>query len=294
MNTDRENNHGEYWADEGIYIRFNMKKVWAWLVSLFLLSGVCQAQFAYCGVDVASQLVPTGGVAKQTLSNVLIRSQELDVVAGYTATDITVAANNTTAPDGTLTAERLTASAGTSVKRLSSTSGTNRPLSAGPGTNYRSSIYAKAGTHNFISIGDNGDDVSRAVTVNLSNCTIGLNTNNVASSIRSVGNGWCEINTVGIRTDVCGGCKNLSLDVYMVATETSAPNTTLVGTGTETVFSWGAQQNVATTAPSDYLATTTVGLTLGPLCPLGYMQSLTDPSRCFIVGPVTSRTIRTW
>jgi len=263
------------------------KHLFKWIASLFLLLSVAQAQTTYCGIDVNKDLTPNGGVAKGTLSNLLIRSQELDVVAGYTLSNTTISANNTTAPDGTLTAERLTASAGTSVKRLSGTSGTNRPLSAGAGTRYRSSIYAKAGTHNFIAFGDNGDDVSRAVTVDLSNCSIGLNTGNVSSVSRSVGNGWCKIDTVGLRTDICGGCKNLALDIYMVATATSAPNTTIVGAGTETVFLWGAQQNVATTAPADYLATTTTALTLGPLCPLGYSQSLTDPSRCFIVGPTT-------
>ncbi len=293
MNTDREENHGEYWPSP-FAITFNVKKVWAWLVSLFLLAGVANAQVAYCGVDVAKDFVPYGGVAKGTLSNILIRSEELATAAGYTATNLTVTADNAVAPDGATTAEKLTASAGASGKRLTSTSGTNRPLSAGAGTYYRSSIYAKAGTHNFISFGDNGDDVSRGVTVDLSNCTIGLNTNNTASSIRSVGNGWCEIDTVGIRTDVCGGCKNLALDLYMVTSATSAMGSSLTAAGTETVFVWGAQMNVATTAPPDYLTTTTVALTLGPLCPVGYTQSLTDPSRCFIVGPVTSRTIRTW
>lgn len=293
MNTEREDRHGEYWPSP-FAITFNVKKVWAWLVSLFLLAGVANAQTSYCGVDVAKDFVPYGGVAKQTLSNLLIRSEELATAAGYTATNLTVTADNAVAPDGATTAEKLTASAGASVKRLTSTSGTNRPLSAGPGTFYRTSAYLKAGTHNFITIGDNGDDVSRAVTIDLSNCSIGLNTGNVASKAYSVGNGWCYVETVGIRTDVCGGCKNLAWDLYMVATATSAPNTSLTATGAETVFAWGAQMNVSTTAPSDYLATTTVGLTLGPLCPVGYTQSLTDPSRCFIVGPVTSRTIRTW
>jgi hypothetical protein len=251
-----------------------------------LLLSVVQAQTTYCGIDLAKDWVPTGGVAKQTLSNILIRSQELNVVAGYSPSNISIVADNTIAPDGTLTADRITASAGTSVKRLTATSGTNRPLSAGAGTYYRVVLYAKAGTHNFFSVGDNGDDVPRAVTVDLSSCSIGLNVGNVSSSARSVGNGWCEIKTVGIRTDVCGGCKNVAFDSYMVATATSAPNTTMVAVGTETVFVWGVQINVATSFPADYLPTFATALTLGPLCPVGYAQSIIDPSRCYIVGPV--------
>ena len=295
MNTRREDDHGEYWPDvDGPVLRFDMKKFWKWIVSFFLLVSVAQAQVSYCGVDVAKDFVPTGGVAKQTLSNVLIRSQELDIAAGYTATNTTVTADNAVAPDGTTTAEKVTASAGASVKRLSATSGTNRPLSAGAGTYYRTSGYIKAGTHNYVSIADNGDDATRGITLDLSACTIGLQSGNVSAKVYSVGSGWCYVETVGLRTDVCVGCKNLAWDFYMVTSATSAIGSSFTAAGTETVYVWGAQMNVSTTAPADYLATTTTALTLGPLCPLGYTQSLTDPSRCFIVGPVTSRTIRTW
>ena len=288
MNTERETNHGEYWPSP-FTITFNVKKVWAWVISFFLMSGICYGQtyqIEYSGIDRSSNLS-----AKQTLSNLLIRSEELDNVTGYTATNLAVVANTTVAPDGASTADTLTASAGASVKRLAGTSGTNRPLSAGPGTFDRTSAYLKAGTHNFIAIGDNGDDVSRAITINLSTCAIGLNTNNIRSISFSVGNGWCYVETVGTRTDVCGGCKNLAWDLYMVATASSAPNTSLTAAGTETVFVWGVQQNVATTAPADYLATTAAAATFGPTCPRGTSQSFIDPTKCFTV---TDNRARFW
>ena len=292
MNTDRENNHGEYWPSP-FTITLNVKKVWAWLVSFFLMSGICYGQTwttdkgASCGSDVS-----TSYTNKQTLSNLLIRSEELDVLAGYTiSAGLTITANNTVSPDGNTTAERLTADATNSVKRIASTSGTNRPLSAGPGTLYRTSGYIKAGTHSFVNLGDGGDDLGRAITVNLSNCTIGLNANNISSRAYFVGDGWCYVETIGTRTDVCGGCKNIVWDFYLVPTATSPANTVWTTTGTETVFVWGMQMNVATTAPADYLATTTAGATLGPLCPRGTSQSFFDPSRCF---PVRDNRFRVW
>lgn len=254
-----------------------MKKI---LFLVLLFSQTALAQTRYFGVD------PVGIVPKTPSSNLLIRSEELDVVAGYTLTGVTLTANNTIAPDGATTAELVTASVGTSVKRIVATSGTNRPLSAGAGSRYRSIIYAKAGTHRFIAIGDNGDDVGRFVTVDLLDCSIGLNSGNISSQVFPVSNGFCEIETIGQRTDVCGGCKNLALDIYMVASKTTAANTTLAATGTETVWIWGALQNLSTTANADYVQTTTVGITTSSLCPFGTMQSLRDPSKCFALSPV--------
>jgi len=241
--------------------------------TIWSTQGIAQVQF--CGSD-SNQTV------KATLANLLIRSEEADVVAGYTATDITLAANNTTAPDGTTTAERITANAGASTKRLSATSGTNRPV-ATAATIYRTSVYAKAGTHSFISFGDNGDDVSRSVTVNLSNCTVGVSANILSSNVYQVPNGWCKIELTATRTNVCGGCANLALDSYMVTSATSAFGSSFTAAGTETVFIWGMGQNLAT-SPPDYLQTVAAAATLGPLCAAGTTQSLNDPTRCFAVA----------
>jgi hypothetical protein len=254
-----------------------MKKII--LLTIFLAStiwsthGVAQVQF--CGSD-SNQTV------KATLANLLIRSQEADVVAGYTATAVTVAANNTTAPDGTLTAERITANAGASTKRLSATASTNRPA-ATASTLYRTSVYAKAGTHNFYSFGDSGDDVLRSVTVDLSNCTVGASANILSSNVYSLPDGWCRIELIATRTNICGGCANLALDSYIVTSATSALASSFTAAGTETVFIWGMAQNLAT-SPPDYLQTVAAAATLGPLCPAGTTQSLNDPTRCFAVA----------
>lgn len=227
--------------------------------------------------DYYGQGIPT--TPEVTLSNILIKSEQGDYTGGYTATNVTVTANTTAAPDTTITAETLTASAGTSVKRLSGTPGTNRPLSAGPGTLYRAAIYVKMGTHRYVYFGDNGDDVPRGVTVDLQSCLVTLESGNAFSRTSPSGNGWCRIETIGTRTDVCGGCKNLALDLYLVSSATSVSGSSLTAVGTETVYVWGMQENLAS-SPPDYLQTDAVAATLGPLCPMGSTQALFNPNAC--------------
>ena len=293
MNTERENNHGEHWEKEGIYMSFNMKKLFTWILSFFLMLGICQADSGwisaypnYCGSDTLLSYS-----AKQTLSNVLIRSQELDVVAGYTLNATTITADNAIAPDGTLTAERVTASAGAAQHNITATTVTNRPLSAGAGTRYRSTAFIKAGTWQYVAMGDNGDDLTRTFTIDLSNCSVGANTNSLSVTSYLANNGYCRIDVIGQRTDVCGGCKNLAWTMWFVTNASSAGASSYTASGTETVFVWGVQQNVATTAPADYLATTATALTLGPLCPSGTSQSYIDPTKCYAV---TNSRFRVW
>jgi hypothetical protein len=282
MNTQREDNHGEYWADEGIYLRFNMKKVWAWLVSLFLLSGVCQAQVAYCGVDVASDLVPYGGVAKQTLSNGCTYSEQADH-ANWTKTNMTVSANSAVAPDGTTTADTLT---NTAINATHSNYSTGITVVAG--SVYRQSIYIKYLNHAYFQLRSQSPGTA-LVNILLSSssasiASIGAST--LSASVRTVGNGWYKVEFTYTK-----GAGVTDYVTYHLTNSSYA--TSWASNGTEAMYIWGASLQLASD-PSDYLQAVASATTLGPLCPVGYTQSLTDPSRCFIVGPVTSRTIRTW
>jgi hypothetical protein len=281
MNTERENNHGEYWADEGIYIRFNMKKVWAWLVSLFLLSGVCQAQVAYCGVDVASQFVPTGGVAKQTLSNLLTYSEQFDNAA-WTKSNLTVTANSIAAPDGTTTADTIVNTVTNATHAINSASVTTVASSV-----YRISVYLKYGTYQYVVVRSQAP-ATAFVGVDMLNGIIAVNGSSTLSSrIRNVGNGWYEVDFTYAASGIADFVTiNLTPSTYDASTS-------YIGTTAQNVYAWGASIQLAS-APADYLQAVASTTSLGPLCPVGYTQSLTDPSRCFIVGPVTSRTIRTW
>lgn len=286
MNTEREDRHGEYWPSP-FAITFNVKKVWAWLVSLFLLAGVANAQVAYCGVDVASQFVPNGGVAKQTLSNMVIYSEQLDNAAWTKHGGVTViTANSIAAPDGTTTADLATIGAlgGAATRYIYPTA----MITVVNGSTYRQSTYLKAGTHKYIHYYSQ-TPATAFVDVDLDTCTtLRVGSTTLSSNTSSVGNGWCYVSFTYVQSGVVAAPSYQPLK-----DATSIYTVSWTSVGTETYYLWGAQLNLAS-APADYIATTAAAVTLGPLCPVGYTQSLTDPSRCFIVGPVTSRTIRTW
>jgi hypothetical protein len=288
MNTDRENNHGEYWADEGIYMRFNMKKLWAWLVSLFLLSGVCQAQVAYCGVDVAKDLVPNGGVAKGTLSNLFAYSDPADGTGWTNVAGVTRTSNSTIAPDGTLTADTLVATATTDGHVMGALV-PNR-YSATSGLSYRHIGYFKAGTSSEVVFFEAGDAVSHGFHFNLNTKVASTFTNITNWGYEDKANGWVKLFFVYTRVNTSVAPTRIG---FVNAGGSNMTGATWLAAGTETLFLWGLGAQLAS-APSDLLETNGAALTLGPLCPVGYTQSLTDPSRCFIVGPVTSRTFRTW
>lgn len=281
MNTEREDRHGEYWPSP-FAITFNVKKLWAWVVSLFLLVGVAQAQVAYCGVDVASSFVPNGGVAKQTLSNMGTYSEQLDNVA-WTKTALTITADSIAAPDGTTTADLITNTVANSQHEMYSTGITVVAASV-----YRMSIYMKYGTYAYVLLESQGP-ATAYLGIDLSTGSIGKVGSTVLSySMTSVGNGWYLVSFT--YTKSAGVTDYITMSMVPSTYDTT---TSWIGTTAQTVYMWGASLQLAS-VPADYLATTTTAVTLGPLCPVGYTQSLTDPSRCFIVGPVTSRTIRTW
>jgi hypothetical protein len=289
MRTPQEIERGEEGpADDAVYINFSFKQIrsaFKWFFSLFFLVGVAHAQTSYCGVDVAKDFVPYGGVAKQTLSNLSLRSEQLDNAA-WTKTAITVTADSVVAPDGALTAELLTLTAvgGTAARYIYATA----VVAVGNMNVRRESIYLKAGTHNFVHWYSQYPSTA-FVDVDLSTGTIlRVGSTNLTSTVRSVGNGWYWVSFTHTPTN-----NNALPTIQPLKDAVSLTGATWTSTTAMTLYAWGASINEAT-SPADYLATTTAATTLGPLCPVGYTQSLTDPSRCFIVGPVAQRTIRTW
>lgn len=171
--------------------------------------------------------------------NLLLQSQAFDT-SPWTAFQASVSANTVAAPDGTTTAETITATA------------TSNPLvyQAKPfSTSGTISIYLKKGTSNFGYI--------YVDNPTLIGCYFDLNTGVVGSfsspftstSIVSVGNGWyrCIASFSGISGSNLG---------FGVCDANGSPNCT-VG---QTIYAWGAQIEQRSTATA-YTATTTQPIT---------------------------------
>lgn len=158
--------------------------------------------------------------------NLLLRSQEFDNAA-WTKFNTTVTANAEIAPDGTTTAETITASSGASQKYLNQAFS----LTAGEAV---ASVYVKAGTNSFFQISF-GTQSSTYANFDVSTGATGTSGSVISSSIESIGGGWHRC--VVVFTNV----NATSLNLVLVSSDSALRLESWTAAGTETVFLWGAQ-----------------------------------------------------
>ena len=178
-------------------------------------------------------------------ANWLTYSEELNNAAWDAASHpISVTANDTTDPNGTTTAEKITATAGSNRHGLIYQSS----VKGFTGINYRVTCYLKYGNYQRVWLGE-VDGGFIGVVVDLSAGTIVDSTGVASSSITSVGGGWYRVVVVVTRANN----NNLWFEVGFtnVATASSGPNI-FTAAGTEYFYAWGAQLNHENDS-SDYL-----------------------------------------
>lgn len=176
----------------------------------------------FVGSDGLIQLTPAS-------VNLFTQTQQFDNAA-WTKNATTVTANSTVAPDGTSTADTLTATATTAVHNVQQTAG-------GSGSVLTLSIYAKAGTSNFVQMW-HGITVQTYANFNLSTGVVGTVGTDATASITSVGNGWYRCSMTF--TPSSAG----TIRIALVTSATAAYNESWTAAGTESLFIWGAQVEV--------------------------------------------------
>ena len=158
--------------------------------------------------------------------NLLTYTQEFDNAAWF-KTSTTIAANTTVAPDGTSTADTMTATAGTSARSASQGGG-------GFGSPLTMTVYAKAGTIGFIQI-FHGSAALMFANFNLITGAVGTVGAGATADISAVGNGWYRCSL----TFTPGAAATTR--VAMVSSATATYNESWTAIGTENLFVWGAQ-----------------------------------------------------
>lgn len=195
--------------------------------------------------SLATSYIPTNS------TNLLTYSEQFDNAA-WTKGGSSVTANNTPAPDGNATADKLV------EDTSSATHYTTGSASVTTGLSYTVSCYIKANTRQSAVIGFLATNSAFALTQVLVNLTNGvtsvLSGTPTAYGAVAVGNGWYRVYVTQTSTATATG-------VVGLYTYNNALSYT--GDGTSSIYLWGAQleQN---TVPSTYLATTSSAITTAP------------------------------
>jgi hypothetical protein len=193
----------------------------------------------------ATTITGQTGVLRGTGNNLLLQSQTF-TNANWVKFSSSVTANTVTAPDSTLTGSTFTGDGASSTHRIDQ--GTANTMVAGYPKTF--SIYAQKGTNDFLQIYFNGDAAPFA-NFNLNTGTVGSVGTNQTASIVNAGGGWYRLicftnSTTAANPGVC---------LIASSTDSRVPVNTLA----TTVFLWGAQGEIGSTA-NTYIPTTTTAV----------------------------------
>ncbi len=128
------------------------------------------------------------GLIETSPVNLLTYSEQFDNAA-WAKSNVTITANNTTAPNETATADKATCASGSSI---SPNIFYNQTFAATNGQVYNYSYYAKKGSSNFAKIRFSGTAFAAVANSPIFNLNTGLIVSGTGT-IENVGNGWYRI-----------------------------------------------------------------------------------------------------
>jgi hypothetical protein len=193
--------------------------------------------------------VDSDGVIRSAATNLLLRSEEFDNAA-WTKSRATVTADNTTAPNGLTTADKLVEDTSISLTHL-----TRQDLTLTANIVYTVSIYAKAAERTRLRVDLSDASTSADTVFGLFDLVSGTvvssaangNASLTSASIQNAGDGWYRCSVTGkINTTDTDGRVLLYID--------NGSTISYTGDGTSGLFIWGAQLEVGSTATT-YLPT---------------------------------------
>lgn len=181
--------------------------------------------------------VNSQGLVELVPYNLFTYSEQFDNADWQKRNNIAITANATTAPNGTLTADKMYLS-----NNLIADYGIFQILPSGQKT---LSVYAKKAEIGYLYLGYNNDTAADGVFYNLNNGTISSNTSSYTASITDEGNGWYRC-SVTLPT----------LAYAFISPSTNGTSFIVTGQLNNGIYIWGAQL-VEGSVAKDYQKTET-------------------------------------
>ena len=181
--------------------------------------------------------VNSAGLVELVPYNLLSYSEQFND-AYWTKSNSSITANNTTAPDGTMTADKLVENSANDIHFINASS-----ITFIAGT-YSISIFAKASERSVLQIFLNGSaNVDAYANFNLSSGVVSA-FNDCTATIQSVGDGWYRCNLTAIVAT-----STVPSSYFCVQNSTTATRaSSYLGNGTSGIYIWGAQLVEGSTA----------------------------------------------
>jgi hypothetical protein len=167
--------------------------------------------------------------------------------AQWTKSNVTVSANTVVSPTGSQDAETFTAAAGTGARYVT------RAVSVSS-TQHVSTLIVKAGTHNYVWLGDRGDTGGiHSASYNLSAGTV-IGNSNATGVIRELGDGWYRVELQFLRNNPTSA----GIEISFGSSTHSIDRPSFAFVGTETLYAFAAEIGVGVFATSPVLSETGV------------------------------------
>ena len=186
-----------------------------------------------------------GLLVEEARSNLCLQSEDLSTTWG--TTNYTVTTNAATAPNGTVTADKLIRNT------TDTTTSVTQNVTATASTAYNYSIFVKASEWSKVGLRE-GSVSGNYVTFDLSNGTI-VSSSGATGAISTFANGWYRI-SMQMTTGAAQTSYGLRLIPLPNNYTSGTPAYSFAGDGTSGLFAWGAQLEQGAFATSPILTST--------------------------------------
>jgi len=186
-----------------------------------------------------------GWLIEESRTNLLTYSEDFDD-AVWTKSITTISSNAVTAPDGTLTADKLIPSTGSGTKYIA------KIITISASTYYTISLFVKSGDFNYMWLGGESSIWGTIIAYfDLANLTIiSTGPDAIDAKITPHKNGWARIELT-VLSDADGGTGS----AITLGPSNSGTSQTVTGDGTSGIYIWGAQLEQGS-FPTSYIPST--------------------------------------